>query len=252
MIDYRFNLVVLLCSGIIKYRTTLYTSLQCDEEDNMKRTNQSLIVLVTIFTAVVLIAAGCNSNGSNGMERSDKATTTMQTMDDDIKLVIVQLEATGASLAELTKSGQSDVKKAFELYSDNVSKIENLEKDFAKHAEEMKVRGANYFDEWQNEGDTYENPHIQALSEQRRTELGEIYGRIAENSVGMDEAFKAYVSDVKEIQIYLSNDLTAKGVESIAPISRKAVAEGNRLRNEIMTLQTSIETARAEMRLSGR
>jgi hypothetical protein len=215
----------------------------------MKRRNQSLMFIFTIFTAVVLIAAGCNSNG---MERSDKATTTMQIMEDEIKLVIVQLEATGSSLAELTKSGQSDVKKAFELYSDNVSKIEKLEKDFAKHAEEMKVRGADYFDEWQKEGDTYENPQIQALSEQRRAELGEIYGRIAENSAGMDEAFKAYVSDVKEIQMYLSNDLTAKGVESIASISQKAVTEGKRLNNEIKKLQTSIETARLEMAQSGR
>ncbi len=215
----------------------------------MKRTNQSVVFVFTMLIVVFLIIAGCNSTG---MQRSDKATTTMQTMDDDIKLVIVQLEATGASLAELTKSGQSDVKKAFELYSDNVSKIEKLEKDFAKHAEEMKVRGADYFDEWQKEGDRYENPKIQALSEQRRAELGEIYGRIAENSVGMDEAFKAYVSDVKEIQMYLSNDLTAKGVESIAPISRKAVVEGNRLKYEIKKLQTSVEKARMEMDQSGR
>jgi len=218
----------------------------------MKQTNQSVVYVFTLFIIVVLMIAGCNSNGSNSMERSDKASTTMQTMDDDIKLVIVQLEATGASLAELTKSGQSDVKKAFELYSDNVTKIEKLEKDFAKHAEEMKVRGADYFDEWQKEGDKYENPQIQALSEQRRAELGVIYGRIAENSIGMDEAFKAYVSDVKEIQSFLSNDLTAKGVESIAPISRKAVTEGNRLKNEIKKLQTSIETARLEMAQSGR
>ena len=215
----------------------------------MIRANRSLVIIFTIFTAVVLIATGCDSNG---MERSDKATTTMETMDDNIKLVIVHLEATGASLAELTKSGQSDVKKAFELYSDNVTKIEKLEKDFSKHAEEMKERGADYFDEWQKEGDQYENPQIQTLSEQRRAELGELYGRIAENSVGMDEAFKAYVSDVKEIQMYLSNDLTANGVESIAPISRKAVTEGNRLKNEIMNLQISIETARFEMTQSGR
>jgi len=215
----------------------------------LKRTNHFVPFLFTLLAIVVLVTVGCDSNG---IQRSDKATTTMQTMDDDIKLVIVQLEATGASLAELTKSGQSDVKKAFELYSDNVSKIEKLEKDFAKHAEEMKVRGADYFDEWQKEGDKFENPEIQALSEQRRKELGEIYGKIAENSVGMDEAFKAYVSDVKEIQSFLSNDLTSKGIEAIAPIARKAVTDGNRLNNEIKKLQTSIEAARLEMAQSGR
>jgi len=215
----------------------------------LKQTNYFVPFLFTLLTLVVLVTVGC---GSNGMQRSDKATTTMQTMDEDIKLVIVQLEATGASLAELIKPGQSDVKKAFELYSDNVAEIAKLEKDFTKHAEEMKVRGADYFDEWQKKGDKYENPEIQALSEQRRIELGAIYGKIAENSVGMNEAFKAYVSDVKEIQAYLSNDLTSNGIESIAPISQQAVTDGHRLNNEIKKLQTSIETARLEMERGGR
>jgi hypothetical protein len=215
----------------------------------LKRTNQFVLFIFTLLTIIVLVTVGCDSNG---MQRSEKATITMRTIDEDIKLVIVQLEATGASLAELIKPDQSDVKKAFETYSDNVSKIEKLEKDFAKHAEEMKVRGADYFDEWQKEGDQYKNPKIQELSEQRRAELGEIYGRIAENSVGMDEAFKAYVSDVKEIQMYLSNDLTAKGFESIVSISQTTVIEGDRLKNEIKKLQSSIETASLEMAQSGR
>jgi hypothetical protein len=206
--------------------------------------------LSTMLIVVVLIVAGCAS--TTGMQRSEKATTTMQTMDDDIKLVVVQLDATGASLAELMRPGQSDVKKSFELYTTNVTKIEKMEKDFAKHAKEMKTRGENYFAEWQKKGDKYENPEIQALSEQRRIELGKIYGKIAENSVGMDEAFKAYVSDLKEIQSFLSNDLTSKGIEAIAPISRKTVIDGNRLKREINKLQTSIEEARSEMAHSSR
>ena len=215
----------------------------------MKRMNKQLALLLTMLIVTVLIAVGC---ASTGMQRSERATTTMQTVDDDIKLVVVSLDATGVSLAELMKPGQSDVKKAFELYTTNVTKIEKLEKDFAKHAKEMKTRGADYFAEWQKKGNKYENPQIQALSEQRRRELGKIYGKIAENSIGMDEAFKAYVSDVKEIQKYLSNDLTSKGVESISPISRKAVSDGNRLKYEINKLQTSIAEARAEMVQSGR
>jgi hypothetical protein len=215
----------------------------------MKRINKQVALLFTMLIVVVLIVAGC---ASTGMQRSEKATTTMQTVDDNIKLIVVQLDATGASLAELMKPGQSDVKKAFELYTTNVTKMEKMEKDFAKHAKEMKTRGANYFTEWQKKGDQYENPEIQALSEQRRIELGEIYGKIAENSLGMDEAFKAYVSDVKEIQSFLSNDLTSKGIEAITPISRKAVTDGNRLKREINKLQLSIEAARSEMTHSSR
>jgi hypothetical protein len=201
------------------------------------------MLVVAVFSFI-----GCSTTG---IQRSEKAATTMQTMDNDIKLVVVQLDATGASLAELTKLNQSDVKKAFELYTDNVSKIEKMQSVFAKHAEEMQSRGQEYFKEWQKEGNNYKSPQIQQLSEQRRVELSEIYGRIAINSIGVQETFKAYMSNVKEIQIYLSNDLTSKGVEAIAPISRKAVNDGDDLKYAIKNIQTAIERATAEMSQSG-
>jgi hypothetical protein len=200
-----------------------------------------------IVTVIGLV--GCDSTGR---QRSREATTTMQTMENDIKSVAVQLDVTGASLDELMRPGQSDVKKAFNLYTDNVSKIEKMEKDFAKHADEMKARGKDYFEEWQKEGDKYKNPQIQELSDQRRIELGEIYGKIAENSIGVRDAFKAYVSDAKEIQNYLSNDLTSKGIEAIAATARKVVDNGENLRLAIKNVQTAIEKARAEMIQSGR
>ncbi len=202
-----------------------------------------------MIIASVISLTGCDSTGR---DRSKEATTTMQTMENDIKAVAVQLDVTGASLDELMKQGQSDVKKAFNAFTDNISKLEGMQKDIAKHADEMKARGKDYFEEWQKEGNKYKNQQIQELSEQRRIELGEIYGRIAENSIGVRDAFKSYVSDSKEIQNYLSNDLTSKGIEAIVPISKKVVSNGENLRLAIKNVQTAIERARAEMSQSGR
>jgi hypothetical protein len=214
----------------------------------MKLTIRSVALLFTALIVAVVCLVGC---ASTGIQRSEKATTTMKTMDNDIKLVVVQLDATGASLDELMRPGQSDVKKAFVSCTENISKIETMEKHFAVHADEMKDRGKDYFDEWQKEGNKYNNQQIRELSEKRRAELGEIYGRIAESSIAVKGPFKAYVSDVKEIQMFLSNDLTSKGIEAIAPVSRKAVDDGDRLKAAIKNLQTAIESARAAMSPSG-
>jgi len=210
----------------------------------MKPSIQSLASFCTGLVACFIGMTGCSSTG---IQRSEKATTTMQTIDNDIKQVVVQLDATGASLDDLMRPGQSDVKKTFASCTGNIAKIEAMEKRFAIHADEMKDRGKDYFDEWQKEGSKYNNQQIRELSEQRRAQLGEIYAKIAENSVGVKGPFKAYVSDVKEIQLYVSNDLTSKGIESIAPITRKAVDDGEKLKGAIKDLQTAIERARAEM-----
>jgi hypothetical protein len=204
------------------------------------------------FLLALLVGAGIGLGcAATGIERSTQASTTMHTMDSVIKLVVVQLDATGTSLDELIKPGQSDVRTAFDLYSGNVSKIEKLEKEFAKSADEMEVRGRTYLKAWQRDGDQYKSPQIKDLSEQRHLEIGEIYGTIAQNSIGVKEAFKAYVAEAKEIQKYLSNDLTPRGIEIIGPIAGNSVLDGEILKNSIQDIQVAIERSKAAMAPSG-
>jgi hypothetical protein len=219
------------------------------QESKMKSRIQSAIYLFAILILAGISITGC---GSTGIQRSEKTTTSMQTMDGDIKLAVVQLDATGSSLNVLTMSGQSDIRKSFDLYTDNVSKMVSMEKQFDNHADEMKSRGKDYFEEWQKQDGKYKNQQIQQLSEQRRNDLSDIYAGIAQNSIGVKDAFKAYVSDIKEIQIYLSNDLTSKGIESIATISQKVVSDGESLKVAISNVQTAIDRARTEMAESGK
>ena len=75
--------------------------------------------------------------------------------------------------------------------------------------------------------------------------------QINRNSEGVKEAFKVYVSDVTEIEEYLSNDLTTRGIESIESLSNQTVRNGAQLKRELNSLQSAIEGARAEMRQSG-
>jgi uncharacterized phage infection (PIP) family protein YhgE len=215
----------------------------------MNTNNKSLNILFSIFIIAILILTGCSSSG---LKRSEKASSTLESMDKDVKSIIAQLDATAASLAELTKPGQSDIKKAFDQFSKNVSSIEKLENSFSKNADDMKTRGNDYFGEWQKEDTQYDNPELQAISERRRAELSEVYGKVTESSLNMKEPFKAYVSGVKEIQSFLSNDLTAKGIEAVAPVVSKAVNEGDTLKYAIKDLENALERARAEMTQSGR
>ncbi|MFU8813517.1 MAG: hypothetical protein ACNA78_11175 [Balneolaceae bacterium] len=213
----------------------------------MKQFNMPASLLTVLFLVPILTAA-CSSTG---MQRSEDVQSSMQAVDNDIKEIVVQLDVIGASLDELIKSGQTDVKRAFDLYSYNVSEIKNMETDFAKHAGQMEESGKTYFAEWDKSGQKYDNPDIQKKSNERRAALGLIYDKIAQNNIGVKEAFRAYVSDVNEIETFLSNDLTRLGIDSISPVANKAVNNGRLLRNELSDLQTAIEDARSEMRQLG-
>lgn len=214
----------------------------------MKKYQRTIIIIGSILI-IVAMSGGCSSTG---MERSEKTSTTMEAMDKDIEIVIEQLDKTGSSLEALIRPNQQDIKKSYDSFKENVSKMEDKEKDFIKHAEHMKKRGKEYFSEWEKDRDQYKNEQIQALSEQRRDELSSIYDRIAENSIGVKEAYKVYLSDIRELQMYLSNDLTSKGIEKISSVSNRIVTDGENLKFSLTNLQRAIDRARNEMTQSGR
>lgn len=205
-------------------------------------------LILSAFIAGLIMTAGCQSTG---MERSDDTRTSLQTMDDDITSAILQLDATGAALGEILRPGQPDLKNALQTFSDNVAQIVATENKFARHADELTARGTDYFEEWQREGTEYNNPEIQQLSNQRRSILGDVYSRISIQSNSIKDTFKTYAQDVKEIQRFLSNDLSSKGVTAIAPISRRVIIEGDSLKNAMHDVQGIIQSARNEMAQSG-
>jgi ABC-type Zn uptake system ZnuABC Zn-binding protein ZnuA len=137
----------------------------------------------TAATLVLMVfAAGC---ATTGMQRSENTSTKMKIVEQDIENAAAQVDMTRASLEELFRPGQADVKKAFELYSDNVAKMEELGKKFLNHTAGMSNQGKQYFEEWRKENNAYTDPEIQALSEQRRSDLSGIFDQIAESSVGV-------------------------------------------------------------------
>lgn len=208
-------------------------------------TPQTTFLLICL--ASVLTISACSTTG---MQRSEDVQSTMETVDNDIKSIIVQLDAINSSLEELTKPGQADLKKAFDLFSDNASEIKEMQKDFSKHAAQMEESGEAYFEQWDKNSQEYDNSDIQEQSNERRETLGETYDKIAQNNVGVKDAFQTYVSDINEIEEFLSNDLTSEGINSIESISEEVVDNGSHLKSELQNLQSAIEQARLEMRQS--
>ncbi len=214
----------------------------------MKFPTKPAVVIPTMILGIILSLAGCATTGT---QQSAKTRTTMEAVENDIRQAAAQVDVTGASLQDLVKPGQPDVKKAFEQYSAAVSKMEDLGKLLFEHADKMSAQGKDYFDEWRTQGNNYANPQIQTLSEQRRADLSAVYVQISEASVGVKGAFKAYLSDIKEIQTYLSNDLRPKGVEAITPIAQRAIKDGDNLKDAVSPVLSAIGRTRAALTPGG-
>lgn len=204
----------------------------------------SKFLLATLWTGMVFGLIGCATSGS---ERAEETTTKMESVDSDLKQVVTQIDAVENSLQNLIRPEQADMKASFAEYSKNVEEMKTLGEKLVKHTNEMSARGKDYFDEWRQQGNTYTNPQIRTLSEQRMASLNTVFRRISDSSIGVKGAFSAYMNDIDEIQTFLSTDLTEKGVASITPVAQKAISDGASLKGAIHPVLSAIDSARTEM-----
>jgi hypothetical protein len=210
----------------------------------MKHRDYSLFFFTILLLGTAAFLCGC---ATTGMERSIKTSNSIQEVDKDIRKVIVQSDVTAKSLDVLVKAGQPDLKKSFDTYSDDLAKLDREGKQMIKRVEEMKARKTEYFAEWEKQGDAFTNPRIRELSEERRNKLAEIYARVHTAGGGITGAYLAYMSDLKEIQLYLSNDLTRKGVEAIAPVANKTFQDLEILKTSINPVISALDEIKAEL-----
>ena len=210
----------------------------------MKLGKCSLALCATLLLSTAALMGGC---ATTGMDRSVKASNSIKDVDSEIRKMIVQIDVTAASLDSLVAPGQSELKKPFDKYSDNLAKLDSEGKKVIQRTEEMKARNTEYFAEWEKQDDAFTNPEIRELSSERRTKLAEIYARVPAAGAGIKGNYNAYLTDLKEIQKYLSTDLTAKGIESITPVAQKSVQELDALKVSLQPLLTALDEIKTEL-----
>jgi hypothetical protein len=214
----------------------------------MKFGIKSIGFISTTILGAALLLVGC---GTTGNQRSANTRMTMKDVEQDYIQAIAQVDATNGSMEALVSTSQPDEKKALEVYSNNVNKMDDLGKRLFEHADNMRTQQKDYFEEWRMQGNTYTDPQIQALSEQRRADLSVIFANIAQASVGVKGSFKDYMSHIGQIRTFLSTDLTPKGLDSINPNVQQAVLDGANLKEGVKPVLAAIASARAELAQDG-
>jgi len=210
----------------------------------MKLRKQSALFVSLILLATIAFLGGC---ASTGMKRSEKTSTSIKHVDTEIREFIAQIDVTSASLNSLVTGSTSNPKNHFETYSKNVAKFEKEGNQVTKRLDEMKLNSRDYFEEWEKTGDKFTNTEIRELSEERRSKLAGIYAQVPAANAGVKGSYNAALLNLKEIQKYLSNDLTPKGIEGVTPVAQKSVQNLEQLKESLKSVISALDEIKAEL-----
>lgn len=210
----------------------------------MKHRNNSPAFLAMLALGSAAILGGCTSTG---IDRSTRTSNSIRDVDGEIRNMIVELDVTGTSLDSLVIPGNPDLKRSFDAYSGNLARLERNGQRALKRMDEMAANSKDYFEEWKKEGDSYTNPQIRALSEERRTKLAGLYAQVPAAGSGIKRAYLDCLTNFKEIQRYLSTDLTPEAVKAIAPVAQKAITAQDSLRRSLKPVVSALDEIGAEL-----
>jgi hypothetical protein len=204
--------------------------------------SKSIILNLLTLTAVAAFT-GCGT--TSGYKQADKTGEGIADFREAIVNGQKAIDDTMKSLDQVAVSATSDPRKAFEQYSKSVATLESAADKARKCSQDVKEQGKEYFAQWQKQLADVKNPDIRALADQRKAKLQESFDSIKKIAEPLKAQFDPWMSDLKDLQKYLANDLTIAGVDAAKPLFSKTQAEGRDVQKSMDALVAELNTVAA-------
>lgn len=221
------------------------------ENTSTKANYIRLLTVAALAMAASLLMTGCGT--TSGYKQADRTGEGIAQFRDEITKGKTAVDATMRSLGDIAATANTDPRKAFEQYSKDVANLESTAAKIRKRGQDMKEQGQAYFKQWEQQMASVQNPEIRRLSEQRKAKLQETFDAIKQFTEPLKVQFDPWMSDLKDLQTYLSNDLTVAGVDAAKSLFKKTQGEGLEVQKlidgliaELNTIAATITPAKVE------
>jgi len=186
----------------------------------MKFSIKSFVMNAVVVLAAVAMLFACVTTG---MDRSTAAAVSIKQVDDEITALYVQIDLTAVALSDVLASTESTIRKNYDIFARAVPKLEKHGKTVVAREASMVSAHRTYFAEWETQGSTYVNPVIRQLSSDRRAMLEKKYDIVLAGNQDIKQYYYDNMTDLKEINSYLSNNLSLNGLKAIDPTAQTSI-----------------------------
>ena len=206
------------------------------------RYERSVLFAMALAIAAALMT-GCAKD--EGRERSGKAVTSLRELRGELGDAQKQVDQVMAA-ASGVQSAQ-DLKPAYEKYKKEVAETEAVAEDARERSQDMQARAAEYQTKWQAEMSKVSSPELKAAAAERAAKVRGRYATISAKAQDVRAAYQPFMRDLKDLQTYLSNDLTPPAVQAAKPVFDKVQTTGQVLKQKLAALQQELDDVAAEM-----
>lgn len=194
----------------------------------------------------LILAAGCSST-PQGQKRSAKTIDTLAKVQTEMQKGIGQVDASLAALENLASNPQGDLAGAYKNYRKQVDTLEAMAKKVASRNQSMRARAKEYFAAWEKDSAQIKSDSIRKVSAARNIAAKASFDKMVAEVAKGKEAFTPLMEELRDIELYLSNDLTTAGVRACKPLAEQAVADGGAVKIALQNVMAELARIKAEL-----
>jgi len=191
------------------------------------------------LVAIAALLAGC---ATSGYESGNKTAKNIQKAADKIGALSTQVDATLAALNDLVAHPQPDLRPQFKTFTAKMKTLDNSAKEITKARMAMGDEGKEFLAKWDAEVAQINNEDIKARSENRKAEVTAKLQAIKRSYAEAEVAFKPFAGDLRDIEKYLSVDLTTGGLAAMKDVVTQASVHATPLKQSLDKLAADFKS----------
>ena len=189
--------------------------------------------------SLALALTGCDSMG---YQKGSKTGADIQAAANRIAALPNSIDQTIAALNDLVEKPQPDLRPQFKAFSSQLAEMSSEAKDIAAKRRSMAEEGKRFFAKWDEELAKIQNENIKARAQSRKQEVTQKLQAIKQSYAEAETAFEPFLADLKDVQKYLSVDLTSGGIAAMKSTAAKATKESVPLKQTISRLASDFKS----------
>jgi hypothetical protein len=205
--------------------------------------NAAAITMTVLAASSAILLSGCGT--TSGYKQADKTGAGIAEFRDEIVNGKKAVDSTMKALSDIAATANTDPRKAYEQYSKEVANLESTAAKIRKRSQSMQAQGQAYFKQWEQEMAQVSNPDVRKLAEERKAKLQSTFESIRKFAEPLKAQFDPWMSDLKDLKVYLGNDLTIAGVDSAKSLFSKTTGEGLEVQKAMDALVAELNTVAA-------
>lgn len=205
---------------------------------------------VRLFACVLAMGlmVGCSSGSKStqSVKSTQKTADSLGTVVKEIDKGIEQIDKTATAMNALVNT-PADLPKQFSAYTSEVNKLESMAKKVAERNQAFRARAEEYIKKWEADAATIKSEDIRKISDERRAAVRERFEALKADTAEGREAFTPLMEELRDIEMYLSNDLTTGGVAACKSIADKANANAVQVKQALVKINAELAKIQAEI-----